>query len=96
VRTTCVLPQNLNHNYHNLFYCFYNVINIPYFSAYKTHFFHLKICLKNGVRPIHRCVLYAKKYGIFLEGINSAVRLHAIKSASSSEDDDFCGFEDED
>jgi hypothetical protein len=39
------------------------------------HFFHLKICLKNGVRAIHRCILYAEKYG---------------------EDDDFCGFEDED
>jgi hypothetical protein len=35
---------------------------IPYFSAYKTHFFHLKICLKNRVCPIRRCVLYAAKF----------------------------------
>jgi hypothetical protein len=27
-----------------------------------THFFHLKICLKNGVRPICWCVLYAAKF----------------------------------
>jgi hypothetical protein len=41
------------------------IIYLPYFSAYKTHFFHLKICLKNGVCPIRQCVLYAKKYGEF-------------------------------
>jgi hypothetical protein len=39
--------------------------NIPYFLAYKTHFFHVKICLKNRVHPIRQCVLYAEKYREF-------------------------------
>ena len=40
-------------------------IYIPYFLTYKTHFFHLKICLKNGMHPICWCILHAEKYGEF-------------------------------
>ena len=30
---------------------------------YTKIIFFQKICIKNGMCPIHRCVLYAEKYG---------------------------------
>jgi hypothetical protein len=38
------------------------------FRHIRRTFFHLKICLKNGMRPIRRCVLYAAKFREFFFG----------------------------
>ena len=44
---------------------------------YNKTIFFLKISIKNGMRPIHRCILYAEKYSKCSYHTQNTFRVHS-------------------